>query len=498
MSKTEADGYQDLKQRTTTSILWSVLRVLWSTGATFVIFVCLARILGPSDFGLFALAALFLDVSRIFASAGLGDAIIRQHVLEEEMADTAFWANFGLSTIVATIVIIAAPFYAQMIHNTNVTHILQALALTLPISSLAGIHGARLTREYKHKLFAIQAAIASIVSGISGITAALMGLGVWSLVVQAWVGAILGVIMAWVASRWVPKVRFSPSMLRQIASFSFSTTFNQLLWLLMGRVGDILISRNYGQAEVGRYRIAWRMYELIGQLALAPIGSVSMLTFSKLQHEPEKLKAAYYRMISIVGLLVLPLLLGYAALAEEIIKVIFSEQWAGTGKISQVLALMIVPFVFNYISPGMLAAVNKPGAITKVAALQLALTILFTWLALPWGLVGIAAAYALRSYLTLPYQQYQLKRFVNIPVLTALSKPLVPLLVALFMAAVVWSLRPVLFGIYDNLWFVVITGSFIGAVIYVSGILIFGRSLVAPIITQAQPILNRILKRKPV
>ncbi|MDC7676440.1 lipopolysaccharide biosynthesis protein [Asticcacaulis machinosus] len=495
MSSLEDEGYKDLKKRTATSVIWSVARVLWSTGASFVIFVVLARLLGPADFGLFALAALFVDISRIIASAGLGDAVVRQAELTEELADTAFWANVGLSLSVALAVMGLAPLYGEMVNNPQVVDVLRALAFTLPVAALGGIHGARLTRDYKHKLFAVQTAITSIISGLAGIGAAFYGLGVWSLVVQAWTGAILGVGMAWSASRWVPGLRFSMSAFKSIATFSVSMTINQLLWLMMGRVGDLIIARAYGTAELGRYRIAWRMYELIGQIALAPIGSVAMLTFSKLQHDMEKLKAAYLRILSGAAIIAFPLILGYASLSNEIVEALFSAQWQGAGEISSVLALMIVPFVFNYISPGVLAAINRGQSIMKVAITQLVLTIAFTMLFVPYGLLAVAGAYVLRNYVTLPLQQGMLKKHTGIKMIEAAKVAVAPLSAAFAMAASVWLLKPYIANMVgQNLWATIAIGVAVGGIVYIGSIFLFGRSVIAPYLHMVQPYLSRFRK----
>src|SRR5690349_11791404 len=87
----------DLKHKAALAAMWSVVRVAWSTVATFVIFLVLARVLGPAEFGTFALASLFTEVGRIIAFGGFGDAVTRQYDLDEELADTAFWALVAFS-----------------------------------------------------------------------------------------------------------------------------------------------------------------------------------------------------------------------------------------------------------------------------------------------------------------------------------------------------------------------------------------------------------------
>ncbi len=169
----------DLKKKTATSILWSIVRVGWSTVATFIIFVVLARILGPADFGTFALASLFVEIGRVLAYAGLGDAVTRQLDLDEELADTAFWASLGFSVSVALVIFFAAPAYGEFVRDPNVAEILKWLAPLLPLSSLAVIHNARLAREFGHKSLAAQSIAASLLSGATAVAAAFLGWGVW-------------------------------------------------------------------------------------------------------------------------------------------------------------------------------------------------------------------------------------------------------------------------------------------------------------------------------
>ncbi len=75
---------------------------LWNMGASgaqqvfsFLVFVVLARTLGPTDFGVMAIAAVFIDVLNQTARVGLTEVIIQSRSPTQEAASTAFWTAFA-------------------------------------------------------------------------------------------------------------------------------------------------------------------------------------------------------------------------------------------------------------------------------------------------------------------------------------------------------------------------------------------------------------------
>jgi O-antigen/teichoic acid export membrane protein len=478
-------AHAELKKKTALSVLWSVIRVAWSTVATFIIFVVLARILGPGDFGTFALASLFVEIGRVLAYAGLGDAVTRQLDLDEELADTAFWATIAFSAIVASVVFVFAPYYGDLVRDPSVSGILRWLAPLLPISSLAVIHNARLAREFGHKSLAAQSIIASLLSGITAVACALLGWGVWALVAQTAVNAAATVVLGWVTYPWMPKLRFDVARFRSIFLFSVSLVVTQLMWMLLARVQDIFISRWYGPVEVGRYRIAWRLIELIGQAVLSPIGSVSLVTLSRLQNDRTAFRNAYNKIVGAAALGAIPLLLGFGALSTDMIALLFGDKWGNAGDIATVLVLMAVPFVTNFFASSALSAVNRAQSVLSVAALQLVATLILTWLLVPYGVLAVAAGYTLRAWLTMPYQQYVLSRFAGIDARGTLKAVGLPFIGAAIMAVCVWFAHPVIAAHITSRWLSLGLSIGLGALIYLAFLPIFGRSVIRPYIALA-------------
>jgi O-antigen/teichoic acid export membrane protein len=484
-----AVAHADLKKKTALSVLWSVVRVAWSTVATFVIFVILARILGPADFGTFALASLFVEIGRVLAYAGLGDAITRQLDLDEELADTCFWATIAFSAIVAALVFVFAPYYGLLVRDPAVAGILRWLAPLLILSSLAVIHNARLAREFGHKSLAGQAIAASLLSGITAVVCAFLGWGVWALVAQTAVNAAVTVLLGWFYYPWMPKFRFNVAMFRSVFLFSVSLVVTQLMWMLLARVQDIFISRWYGAVEVGRYRIAWRLIELIGQAVLAPIGSVSLVTLSRLQNDRVAFRNAYNKIVGAAALGTIPLLFGFGALSNDMIALLFGDKWGNAGGIATVLVLMSVPFVTNFFASSALSAVNRAESILSVAALQFAATLVLTWLLVPYGILAVAAGYVLRAWLTMPYQQYVLSKYAGIDATGTFKAVALPFCGGALMAVCVWFAHPFIADHLQSRWVSLGVSIGVGAVIYLAFLPIFGWSAIRPYIALGKSLL---------
>lgn len=456
----------DLRSKTVGGMLWSVARAGWSSAVTLVLFIVLARILEPADFGLFALASILVEVGRVVSSGGLGDAVIRAQEPDDRFLSTVFWLNLALSLGFASLIALAAPFYADFLGNADSLYIIYALALTLPIGSLGAVHGALLAREFRFAQLTLQAMLGGVSSGVIAVTLALTGFGIWSLVAQAFVGAIVSLVFVWVVIRWRPSVQFDTSVVRSIASFGASLAVTQLVWMLLVRVQDLFIGSFYGPAAVGIYRIAWRMIELIANMLLSPIGGVSLVSFSHMQSEPERLRRAYGLMISYSSFLVFPMVLGFGATSALLMPLIFGANWAAAVPVAQVLSLMVIPFVFNFFGGPALTASNHAGEVLKVALVQLLTTILFTWIAVRFGLVAVAAAYVLRAYVTIPLQQYMLARHLGIRVRDTWVAMALPLGCAVAMAATVhFSLRW-LAAQYGEGWTPALLAVGLGALVY--------------------------------
>jgi O-antigen/teichoic acid export membrane protein len=464
-----------LRRATAHSIGWTMVRIGAEQLFSFLIFVALARMLPPSQFGLFALALLVIEIGRIISSGGLTQAIARAPSVSEELADTVFWSNLGLAIILALAGFAAADELALAVGDPAVAGPLRALCAVLPIAALGATHMTLRLRQFGHRSMAVRAIVGGVVSGVAALAAAWYGWGLWSLVVQKAVQELIGAILSWTAYRWRPGLLFSWVELSAIRGFAVDSMISQLTFFALVRVQDVVIGRVIGAGAVGIYRTAWRMIELISVGTIQPFSGVSVQTLARLQSDLPAFRRAYLRLNSTSALAAFPAIIGFGVLAPVAVPFLFGPQWVEAGPICQIFALMVVPFTLNIFAAPALFALGQSRAMRWVALLQFVLTLGLSLAVAHLGLAAIAMAYVARAYLTLPVQILLLRRHAGMSIRSLGRAILPPLIASLAMAAALlalWSSVRALLP-HDALWLAAMVAA--GAAVYGVSILMLDR-----------------------
>ena len=411
----------------------------WGMIASFVAFAVQARLLDPFVFGVFALAQIAFQITATLIASGYNDVIIQRRDLGDDLLSTIFWANLGCGCIGATFLFASASLYAVAVGVPDVSEPLRWLAMALPIEALSTVHLALSLRNFGHKVVAIRTFASTLIAGGLAIVAALVGMGIWSLIIQVWVTSFLNAALAWRAISWAPQLTFSKALFKSILPFCGAVMVTKSLWIVLTRIPEIVIANFVGAAAVGSYRMAWRLIELISNSVLVPLGSVALSTFSSLSDNQPKMNSAYLQLLNAAGIVMFPLMFGCAFLAEELIGVLFGVKWIESAPILQILALMAVPQVLNCFVGPVLSAAGSMRRLSSVAIVQVATTIIVMVLMGPLGLIAICAGYVARAFLTLPIQQIALKSSVGIKFFDCLKHILVPLSSSLIMIGILYS-----------------------------------------------------------
>ncbi len=481
----------DIKRRTAVSVLWSLAGRGSTTLTSFAIFLLLARLLTPSEFGLFALAAVFVDVTRIIAMSGWTDAVVRASELDEETLDTAFWSNLGFGVLVAVIAALVAIPYARITGQPMVAQLLWWLAPLVPLSCLGSIHMGQVLHGFGYRSMAMRMFVANVLAGGAAVAAAWAGWGVWSLIVQAVVADVANVVTAWFACPWMPGRKFSIARFRSLVGFTSSMMVTQLLWLLLARTPDLFIARSLGPAALGAYRIGFRMFEMIGQLVLQPVASVGITTFSRLRADPAGVERAYLRIVGLLAFVIFPVMGGFGAVAPEAIPLLFGAKWTSSIGVAQILMGLMIPYLLSFFDGPIFGAAGRASSLTKIAALQLCLTLLLSWISAPWGLLVVAGAYVLRSFMTLPFQQYLIWRDTGIRAGRIWAAIVRPLLASLGMVIAVTIMRPVLAPHVGSQLALLVLLVATGALAYSALLLLIAREAILSQLTFVRPLLRR-------
>lgn len=480
-----------IKEKAIQGVVWSAIQNWGSQVGSLVVFFVLARLLRPEDFGLVALANVFLAFMQLFLEQGFAQAVIQRENLEAEHLDTAFWVSLtlgGLLTVVGfSISGLAAGFFEQ----PALTPILQCFSLLFIISALSRVQQAILERQFAYRSIAVRWLVGMVLSGIVGITLALLGFGVWSLVWQQLIHETVGTIVLWWASDWRPGLKFSKLHLQQLFGFGINIIGFNFLNFFNTRVNDFLIGYFLGATALGYYSVAYRVLTVMTQLLVRTTRDVALPTFSRLQSDPERFRKAFYMATSLTSSVAFPTFLGMATLAPELALLLFGEQWLPTVPLlMQILAFMGILRAVTFFKSSVFIAMGKPSWWLWLAVLNVVLNLVGFAIAVRWGIMAVAVAYVIRGYIAFPFGQWAVSKLIHDPLLEYLRQFVAPLVGSVAMAAAMLAAKQPLQD-WLNPQMLILVCTLLGVAVYVTAIRLLSPKLFQQLLELVRLALSR-------
>jgi PST family polysaccharide transporter len=489
-----------LRRHAVQGIKWSTLQILGSRIITLCVFIALARILEPTAFGLVSLAVVFVSLMQVFIDQGFSQAIIQRPTVEPGHLDSAFWSSLALGCLLTVVGVAGAGLVAEVLGEPALAPVLRWLCASLIISALSSTPEAILRRDLAFRSLAIRQLIAATAGGAVAVAAAVLGYGVWSLVAQVIVQGAVGAVVIWIAVPWRPGLAVSWRHFRELISFGSSIVAMNMLNFLNRQSDDLLIGAVLGTRALGYYSIGYRVLLLLTDVMTRTIESVAFPLFSRVQGDIARLRRGYLMATQVSAAIATPVYLALAALAPELIDVLFGSKWHAAVPVMQVLSFIGILHASLFFNSTVLIATGRARTALFLTTVSAISNVVAFAVAVQWGIVAVAAAYVIRGYLLSPLPVLLVKRVIDFQVREYVVRFATPFACSILMVAVMLVLREALRPVLSDLAIVVVVGS-VGAVVYPLAMRIgAGRSTreMADYLSSASPALARLLSWTPV
>jgi PST family polysaccharide transporter len=406
----------NLQQKAVKGVAWSAIQRVSSQIISFFVFLVLSRLLEPEAFGLFAMANVVLAFVQIFLDQGFSQAIVQREELNKAHLNTAFWANTVFGVAMAIVGVTLSNLMAKLFRAPDLSPVVQWMVISFIFMGLSSTQQALLQRDLAFRSLALRSLVAELIAGVVAISLAFLSYNVWSLVAQALIRVIVGMVILWMASDWRPGFQFSIAHLRALSSFGINIVGNRLVNFFNQRTDEILIGYFLGTSALGFYTIGFRILRVITRLLTESIDAVAFPTFSRLQVDRERFRQAFFQVIQTTSLIAFPGFLGISIIAPELVIAFFGEKWAPSIPVMQVLAFIGILNATSYFNATALVSVGKPFWLFMTNLINALMNIIAMLIAVRWGIVAVAVAYVIRGYFLAPIPIWLLHRSINLNV----------------------------------------------------------------------------------
>lgn len=389
---------KDLNRKVAFGIAWMAGARAAVRGLGLISTLVLARLLVPEDFGIIAMATSIAAGLELLTLFGFDMALIQRKSLTRDDYDSAWTLNtmFGLG--IALLLVLGAGPAAAFYREPRLEAVIMLLAIQYTVKN-AGNPG---TVDFRRNLDFRWEFVTQVVPKLGGVLLTIP-LAFWLRDYRALIaGMILTSFVACTMSYVVHPHRPRPCLRGAGELFRFSRwlLINNLITFFRNRGSTFIIGRIMGTSSLGIYGLAYEVSNMPTTEMVAPINRVLGPTYVKVREDPELLRSTFRSTFGLITILILPVSIGLAAVADPLVRVVLGDKWLATIPLISLLAFSGAGNLMQTNTGSVHTAIGQPRFITLTGLIHvttlLPAVIFGTY---QFGLIGAAAAYALHTWI---------------------------------------------------------------------------------------------------
>ena len=303
-----------------------------------VIGIILARLLTPEINGQVALLEVFVNFSLLLIEDGVNNALIQTRTADERDYFTVFVITLGLAGAALCLLEAAAPLIAAYYRSPELTAPLRFYAISLLFGAFNSIQVARLQREMRFRELMYCNLAASLLAGTLGIWMAYHGAGLWSLVAYHFAQIVTACLAAFLVLRWLPRGGFSRESAKRLGGFGVKMLAASAAQNVYLSLRPLIIGRRFSAADLGYFDKGRTFSYTISVNLDAAIRSVMFPVMSRSQDDEERFRLIMRRTGALGSFVVFPVMVGLAAAAEPLIRLLLTDKWIAAAPILMILS----------------------------------------------------------------------------------------------------------------------------------------------------------------
>lgn len=384
-----------LGEKITSAFRWEAGAKLAGQIISWVMTIIVIRLLSPEDYGLMAMAVIFIEFLMLVNELGLSAVLVQRSDLDKDTERQIFGLVIIVNSVFFILIFSSAPLIASFFDEEQLSLIIRVLAVQFIISAFELIPICHLYRNLDFKRKSIIYLGASIIGGLTTLSLAMSGFGVWSLI---WGNLILVTLQAIgmnIISPFPHLPKFSLTGMRQIVTFGGLVTLERILWFLYSRSDVFIVGKVLGKDLLGIYSVAMHLASLVIHKTGGIIYGIAFPSFSRANEEPEKVAHYFLKAARIMSFLTFPIFFGISSVAPEIVGVLLGDSWTKVGTVLAILSIVMPLQMMSNLLPPALQGIGRPDVSVSNLLVAVVIMPLSFLVGARWGLIGVSIAWVL-------------------------------------------------------------------------------------------------------
>lgn len=388
----DTDHDRGLARTATGAFGWSLLNAALSRLGTLLVGVLMARILGPGEFGTFAVAMVALLAVLSFNELGVSLAVVRWERDPGTVLGTVNAISTAGSMLLFLTMYATAEPVAALLGAPDAAGIIRLMSVSVVFSGMVAGPAALLQRRFRQRRRLVIDQTVTWSGASLSLALALAGAGAWSLAWGRVVATMVGVVLFVHATRPY-RLRVDRDLVVPLLRFGLPLAGASIVVFAVAYIEQVAVGATLGATELGYFVLAFNLASWPLNMFSQPLRSVAPAVFSRLQGDPARLGESVTVLLQVVAVVTLPVCLVGSVAADDVVRFVYGEEWAPAADVFAVLVVAAALRIFFELSYDLLVVLRRTGPLLTLHLVWLAaLAPAVVVAAQTRGVVGVAVA----------------------------------------------------------------------------------------------------------
>jgi O-antigen/teichoic acid export membrane protein len=321
------------------ALVWSFANTVVGKFGTLLISIVIARLLGPEEFGTYAVALVALMAVLSVNELGVSLAIVRWEGDPRRIAPTVTTISVAASLVFFGAAYAATPAFAAAMGDPAATDVVRLMLVCVPLNGLVATAAAMLQREFQQGRRTAADQVNIWLGAVLSVVLAVAGFGAMSLAVGRVVATVAFSVMLLVFSPVPLRFGWNREVAGALLRFGLPLAGASIVVFAVGYSDQLVVGAVLGAHALGFYLLAFNLASWPVSMLSQPVRAVAPAAFSRIQHDPARMDAGFRAAFRVLMAVALPACAFIAGAALPIVTVVYGEVWAPAALALQWLAL---------------------------------------------------------------------------------------------------------------------------------------------------------------
>lgn len=439
-----SSSLESLSKKTAKGSFWLLISRIFDQSFGLIGTIILARLLAPSDFGLFGITLMAASLLDTFSQTGFQPALVHKKGDIAPYLDTSFIVQALRGFLIALIIFVAAPYIAIFFRVEAAIPILRVMGFAIFIQGLENIATIYLSKELEFKNYFFYQISGTFAKFFISVILALIFRNVWALVIGFLSGTILRCIVSYMVYFYKPHLVFDLAKAKELFGYGKWVFGSNIISFFVTQVDSFFVQKLIGVSSLGFYQIAYKIPSILSMEILA---AATFPAYSKIQDDISKLKDAYLKITKIISIILMPMTAGIFIIAPDFITLFLGEKWLPSLWPMRILSVSISLWMMAVVSHYMFLATGKPGVTARWISIKLLVMLMLLYpFILKYNIIGASVAVLTGTSIAVFGLVFEAIKAIKCSLIQFINSIIFSFMNALIMAIAIYFLKEYILG----------------------------------------------------